>query len=85
MELLPFPYISSYLNVCMVVNGRAQVTAPSLGNTVCCLPVVLSVSNTSVNVSNEAHNMVSSYTCLCTAEVVKGYFYVGREDISTGT
>lgn len=56
----------------MVVNGRAQITTPSLDNTICCLPVVLSVSNTSVNISNEAHNIASSYCCLWTAEVGKG-------------
>jgi len=69
-----FHYISSYLNVCKVVNGKAQITVPSLDNTICCLPVVLSVSNSFVNIGNEAHSVASSYSCLWTAVVGKGCF-----------
>lgn len=57
-----------------VVNGRTQITTPSLDNTICWLPVVLSMSNTSVNINNEAHDMASSYSCLQPAVVGKGYF-----------
>lgn len=68
----------------MVVNARAYITALSLGNTICCLPVVLSMSSTSVTISSEAHNTANSHSCLWTAEVGKEWF-LDRGHISTKT